>query len=134
MGIYPQRVGAVYTFPPRDECVCEDHPVALGPDDELRCIWYTADETYKVDFTIVQMARVDGVWVQIARIDCKHSEVHMHQLHRDDPNDDVGTRTIFEVIPAVRGWETVDRWYDQALTLMENKWQENKRRWGGDSE
>jgi len=56
------------------------------------------------------------------------------ELNRAKPKDTLGTRVRLQLIPVKRGWETVDKWYGQALTLMLDQWQESKRKWGGDCE
>lgn len=133
MTIHPQRA-PIYTPPAREECEEVTYPHVLTLEDELRCRWWLWQDTYNVDFAIVQLVRVDGEWHEVARIDCAHGDVHHHQLFRASPSDTVGIRKRLELIPVQRGWETVDRWYGQALTLMENEWQDSKRRWGGDRE
>lgn len=133
MTVHPQRK-PLYQPPPKEECVEETWPLAIGAEDELRCRWSLWRETYKVDFAIVQVVRADGGWWEIARIDCEHGDVHHHQLYRAKPKDTLGTRVRLQLIPVKRGWETVDKWYGQALTLMLDQWQESKRKWGGDCE
>lgn len=133
MAMFPQRE-PVYEPPPKEECEPDTYPLIIGDDDELRCRWLLWRETFKVDFAIVHVVRVAGEWHEVARIDCEHGDVHHHQLKRSKPGDSVGVRTRLELIPVTRGWETVDKWYGQALTLMYDNWEKHKRIWGGDSE
>jgi hypothetical protein len=71
---------------------------------------------------------VDGAWVDVARIDTADGEVHRHQFTADGGN----YRTVYEVVPAGHGEDVIDRWFDRALDMMNNEWQENIRRWHRD--
>ncbi len=123
-----------YEPPARDECEECEYPWTLAADHQLRCRWWLWQEAYKVDFAIVQVTRAGGKWCQVARIDCDHGVVHRHRLRRQNPDDTVGVRDELMPIPYQRGWETVDKYYDDALKLMQDSWRENLRIWGGDRE
>jgi len=84
-----------------------------------------------VEFAVTQITRSRGKWIEVARIDTCHGHVHRHQLQRGS-SDTVGDVRSLEVIPADRGWEVIDRWYEQALAMMQNEWKDNLRRWKGD--
>ena len=121
-----------YELPPPEECDESVGPVVLARNHELRARYLLWKETYLVEFAIVQIVRVGGEWREVARIDTEHGTVHKHQLKRSAPEDTVGIREQLASIPAVGGWEVVDRWYDEALKLMQTDWRDNYRRWGGD--
>jgi len=123
-----------YELPPPEECEDVTWPHVLSPRDELRARMNLWQGTRMVEFAITQIRRdADGTWQEVARVDTCHGVVHKHQLWRGS-SDTVGQRTELERIPPERGWETVDKWYDLALTLMQDGWQENLRLWGGDNE
>ncbi|WP_157631233.1 DUF7718 family protein [Catelliglobosispora koreensis] len=123
-----------YELPPPEECEDETWPVVLAPRHELRARRNVWRDCYIVEFAIMQIVLIDGHWREIARIDTCHSSVHRHYLRKDHPEDSVGIRVEIAPIPMSNGWEVVDSWYDRSLKLMEDEWQENLRRWGGDFE
>lgn len=129
----PVQAPPAYEPPPPDECVEVIGPIVLALNHELRARYVMWQERYMVEFAVVQIALTLGKWQEVARIDTCHDEVHKHQLKRGS-SDTVGVRTPLAPIPPIGGWEVVDEWYDRSLTLMKNEWEENLRRWGGDSE
>jgi hypothetical protein len=120
-----------YELPPPEECEEIEGSVGLDDEDELRIRFVLWKDRYMVEFAIVQLTRINGHWTQVARIDTCHAHVHRHQLRRDSPGDVLGTVYPLEAIPAVGGWEVVDRRYEESLTLMHTEWQTYLRRWNG---
>ncbi|WP_449560182.1 DUF7718 family protein [Micromonospora echinaurantiaca] len=121
-----------YDPPPLDVCEEITNPIRLpGSGNELR-VRMAIYRNQIVDFAVVQIVRVDGKWVRVAKIDCDRGVIHRHQYVRSTGEDVWDHRPLCE-IPPDRGWEVVDRWFDQALQLMEDEWEDNLRRWNGDN-
>lgn len=130
MTIHPQE--RRYYPPPLDACDEMTVPVRLPqPGNELR-LRYAVYRDLIVDFAVVQIVRVEGDWVNVAKIDCDRGVIHRHQYERETGRDILDHEPLYE-IPPDRGWEVVDRWYDQAVQLMEDEWEDNLRRWNGDT-
>ncbi|MDG6102342.1 hypothetical protein Daura_43555 [Dactylosporangium aurantiacum] len=130
MSIIPEQ--RTYSPPPPEACEETTVPIRLpepGHELRVRCAMYRGQV---VDFAIIQIARVDGDWVNVAKIDCDRGVVHRHQYERDTGVDLWDHRPLCE-IPPDHGWEVVDRWYDEALQMMEDEWEDNLRRWNGDA-
>lgn len=129
MTIVPEPESPTYELPDPEEC--EEYPdkVVLSAGHELYVRFLLWKDRLIVEFAIGQIVRHNGRWVEVARIDTCHASVHKHQLRKDRPDDTVGQREELEAVPIVNGWTTVDRWYDRALILMKDSWNENLRRW-----
>jgi hypothetical protein len=121
-----------FELPPPEECEEFEAFIVLEVLQELRMRFLLWQDRYMVEFAVMQITRSHGQWRQVARIDTKHAHVHRHQLHKANPDDTVGDVQSLEEIPADRGWDVIDRWYEEALKLMQNEWQDNLRRWKGD--
>lgn len=121
-----------YLLPDPDECEDQTWPEALDPYNELRARFMLWRGHLIVDFAITQITLAEDGWQEVARIDCAHGVVHQHQFRRGKTGDI--ERVEFAKIPADEsGWAFVDAWYDPALKKMKDEWQENLRRWNGDS-
>jgi hypothetical protein len=130
MGVYPPDEEC-YEPPPYEDCEEFQTTIDLAPGHRLgtRQV-YRAGTAELVYFAIWQSVLVDGRWQSVARIDCSHSTVHRHQFTRDGGNH----RTDLERIPVDHGVDVVDRWYGPAEAMLQNEWEDNYRRWHGDSE
>src|SRR5688572_23910424 len=121
MGIKPPP-DPVYGLPPPEELEEVESRDQLGNTNheiQVRYVKWLPSEMI-VEFAIMLYTRVDGAWHQFSRIDsCHAGVVHRHQLKRG--GDDQGTITELGHVSA-DGWDEVDRWYDQSLTLMEKDW------------
>jgi hypothetical protein len=121
-----------YYPPPLDVCDCTTVPIQLPrAGNELR-LRYAVYRNLIVDFAVVQIVRVMGEWLNVAKIDCDRGVIHRHQYERETGTDLWDHRPLCE-IPPQGGWEVVDRWYDTAVGMMEDEWEDNLRRWNGDS-
>lgn len=121
--------GEAYELPPPEECEESVWPVVL--DDESvhqLSVRFLIHEGRLVDFAIVHLVRMGGAWAQVAKIDCDGGIIHRHQYVRD--GTDIWGHRLIKVIPA-GGVNVVEEGYDEALSTMENEWQENYRRWSG---
>lgn len=119
----------VFGLPPPEELEEVECRDTWGDDDEIfaRYVKWLPSEMI-VEFAIMQYTRRDGTWFQVARVDsCHPGIVHIHQLRRG-ANDDQGHVRVLGQISA-EGWEEVDSWYDQSLTLIEKNWREYVRKW-----
>lgn len=116
---------------PPDEC--EEVPVfiVLAPGHELTGAFVLWADRYMIEFALVQVTRDRGEWVEVARIDTDHNKIHKHQLTRGSP-DRRGIVTDIKEIPDDRPWNVIEEGYTEALSIMENDWHENLRRWRSD--
>ena len=121
-----------FEMPPAEECEEVEASIVLAVFQELRVRYVMWQDSNMVEFAVMQITSEHGQWREVARIDTKHAHVHRHQLHRANPGDTVGDIESLEGIPADRGWDVIDRWYEEALKLMQNEWQDNLRRRRGD--
>jgi hypothetical protein len=129
MTIRPEAT-ARYCQPPADECEETEWPVSLptvGQKLIVRTMW-SGDRI--VEFAIMQMVLDDGGWVCVARIDTANGVIHRHQFVWSTGRDIWDHRPI-AAIPA-DGYDVIADGYDNALSAMENEWQENYRRWRDD--
>jgi hypothetical protein len=129
--IYPPSV-ARQQVPP-EECEETQCSVGLGPDDKIIGRFVLWQDRYMVEFALMQFTRVGGRWVEVFRIDTEHDKIHKHQLRRGSP-DTQGTVTDLVEIPPDEGWRVVDKGYTNALSIIQNEWRENFRRWRGDTQ
>ena len=121
----------VYLLPDPNECVDETWPEGLDPYNELRARYVLWESRLIVDFAITQVTLADDGWRKVARIDCAHGVIHRHQFKAG--SDVTVARIEYAPIPTDEaGWVFVNDWYDQALKLMLDEWQESLRRWNGD--
>lgn len=120
----------VFGLPPPEELEEVESRNTLGSTNheiQVRYLKWLPSEMI-VEFAIMQYTWADGEWQQVARIDsCHPGVVHAHQLRRGDNDDQGHIRDLGQV--SADGWEEVDRWYDQSLTLMEKDWREYLRKW-----
>ncbi|CAN3980453.1 hypothetical protein [Kitasatospora purpeofusca] len=82
-----------------------------------------------VDFAIMQLTWEDGTRHEVARIDCCHSVIHRHQFAKD--GRDLDGHLEIKVIPPDGGdrWNIVHAGYFEALSVMQEEWADNLRRW-----
>lgn len=118
-----------YRPPPKRSCDVETYEYPLSDVDSMHVHYWMYRGKY-VHFAITQARMVDGTSINIARIDTCWGIVHEH-LYDQQGNDTLDHRVIYE-IPTNDGWEVVDKAYDEALDIMEDKWADNLRRWRGD--
>lgn len=120
----------IYKPPPIEACYEGTHTIYPAGENgpNLLAVRYVVYKGMVVDFSINQAATdADGIRRDVARVDTKHGTVHRHQFRRGGPEE----RVIIIEIP-VRGWEIVDKAYDEHLDLMHDSWEMNLRRWSGD--
>lgn len=129
MTIPPPHDPPGYELPDPDECEEIVGPEVLAYGHELRTRFVMWKERLIVEFAIIQIVRHNGHWVEVSRIDTCHNAIHQHYLGKKRPADTVGQREILEEIPTENPWAVVDRWYDLALTRMQNDWRDSLRRW-----
>lgn len=128
MTIYPPAPEP-YVPPPPDECLEFVAPIVLARGHELRVRYLLWKDSFVAEFATMQVTWHSGRWRQVGRIDTDHSKVHRHQLHEHNPDDTQGDIEDLAELSAEGGVELVDRWYVDALDLMENSWEEYLRRW-----
>lgn len=120
-----------YLLPDPEECEDKTWPVGLDPYNELRARFVLWQERLIVDFAINQVTLIEDGWSDVARIDCFHGVIHRHQFQRGSTA--TIARVEFVKIPTDEsGWAFVDSWYDQALKMMEDEWEQTLRRWNRD--
>ena len=117
-----------YKPPPVPPAVETTFPVELTETDEFR-IRQVMWSRRIVDFAIVQLYREEDALNQVAKIDCCHSKIHRHQYTRD--GGDLYDHLEIKAIPADGGdrWSIVHAGYYDALGLMQEEWEDNRRRW-----
>ncbi|TDB95810.1 hypothetical protein E1091_09890 [Micromonospora fluostatini] len=121
-----------YKPPPPDACEEDTVPVRLPiPGNELR-VRTVVYRNLIVDFAVVQIVRFEGRWITVAKIDCDRGVIHRRQYVRSTGEDILDHQPLCP-IPPDRGWDVVDRWFRDALDLMEDEWEDNLRRWRGDT-
>ncbi|MFJ5022955.1 DUF7718 family protein [Streptomyces goshikiensis] len=117
----------VYTpprVPPADEIT---FPIELSENDRL----VVRLRTYKkkiVDFAVMQLTARDNDWVELARIDCCGGTVHRH-LDTVEGETLLDHDLIREIPCGEKSWEVVDDSYEGALDEMQDRWEDNLRRW-----
>jgi hypothetical protein len=67
-------------------------------------------------------------WQQLVRIDTAHGEVHMHRFLPTGGEE----RTVFEVIDPRRAEKIMERRFDWANVMLENRWRELLKGWTGE--
>ncbi|MDT4988608.1 MAG: hypothetical protein QOI74_2702 [Micromonosporaceae bacterium] len=127
--VQPTRKPASYPLADPDECEEYERRVVLSAENQLYVRFQLWKDRLIVEFTVGQIVRYNGRWVEVARIDSCHNSIHKHQLSKSAPRNTTGQRAVLEEIPHENPWSCVDRWYDLALTKMQNEWTENIRRW-----
>lgn len=121
-----------YHPPPLNACEEFTIPIRLPQGGgELR-VRFATYQNLVVDFAVVQIVRIDGKWEVVAKIDCDRGVIHRHQYARDTGEDLWDHRPLY-VVPTEQSWQVVDRWYEKAVDMMEDEWEDNLRRWNGDS-
>ncbi|MFE5295209.1 hypothetical protein [Streptomyces sp. NPDC056632] len=117
----------VYTppgIPPAEETT---FPIELSETDRL----VVRLRTYRkkiVDFAVMQETAVNAEWEQLARIDCCRGTVHRHLVTAEGKillDHDL----IREIPCGEHSWEVVDDSYEGALEEMQDRWEDNLRRW-----
>lgn len=119
-----------YHLPPPEECEEYEGGEILSINHELRTCMSLWLGRYMVKFSVMQYYRPGGSWEQVARIDTCHKMVHRHQLQRGSSDNHGVVVQDYAAIPANGGWEVVDNWYGESLTLMHRLWQDNLRQGG----
>ncbi|MFJ7179247.1 hypothetical protein ACIQXA_23245 [Streptomyces massasporeus] len=117
----------VYTppgVPPAEEAT---FPIELSENDRL----VVRLRTYRkkiVDFAVMQETLVAGEWEQLARIDCCRGTVHRHLVSQEGETL-LDHDLICDIPYGEKSWEVVDDSYEGALDEMEERWEDNLRRW-----
>ncbi|MGW8971931.1 DUF7718 family protein [Streptomyces platensis] len=110
--------------PPANETT---FPIELSEEDQL----VVRLRTYRkkiVDFAVMQETMVSGEWEQLARIDCCRGTVHRHLVTAEGVV--LLDHDLIRDIPCgEKSWEVVNDSYEGALDEMEDRWQDNLRRW-----
>jgi hypothetical protein len=85
-----------------------------------------------VDFAISQSTLVGSKWVNVARIDCCWGTIHRHLYDKaGEPLED--HVPICDIPLGEAGYDVVNARYDDCLAEMETTWEDNLRRWNGDT-
>ncbi|MFD5802170.1 DUF7718 family protein [Streptomyces sp. NPDC127020] len=81
-----------------------------------------------VDFAVMQLTSDYGSWEDVARIDCCGGTIHRHLLGRSGAV--LLDHDFIRDIPERDGaWDVVHDSYEGALNEMQEKWEDNLRRW-----
>ncbi|MBK5995866.1 hypothetical protein JHN53_30400 [Streptomyces sp. MBT58] len=117
----------IYTPPGTPPAAEQTFPIELSEENRL----VVRLRTYRkkiVDYAVMQETSVAGEWVHVARIDCCGGTIHRHLVTQ-------GGKTLLDHdlirdIPyGEKSWEVVDDSYEGALDEMEERWEDNLRRW-----
>lgn len=125
----PQRR---YIPPPRK--ACQDHrvPLRLPERGHELSVTYRTYRDLIVDFSVTQSVRADGEWFTVAEVLQSDGSVRLRQYTRSSQQEATVDLEL-HVIPTNGAWEVVDSSYANAVVMMQDKWEENLRRWTDDS-
>lgn len=92
---------------------------------------YRAGTTQMVAFAVWQSIAADGEgWDPVFRIDSWHGTVHRHDYTKSGSNH----ITILADIPIDHPEKVIAVWRGHAESVIMTEWEENVRRWRGDTE
>ncbi|RAO23337.1 hypothetical protein MED15_01177 [Micromonospora noduli] len=121
-----------YSPPPAKACQGYVIPFRLPkPGNEL----HVECRTYRdhiVDFSVTQSVRADGRWAKVSQVLQDDGAVKLRQYTRSTQSE-AAAELELQVIPTDGAWDVVDRSYAEAVAMMQDKWEENLRRWDDDS-
>jgi len=127
LGFYPE---AELYRPPRGAAE-RTHEIPL-PAGERLTIRVQEYRGKTVDFAITQQTPAKRRWSSVARIDCCGGTIHEHLFDRFG-NKLKDHKWICDIPSGQAGWEVVHAKYPEAYEMMEKNWEDNLRRWSGDS-
>jgi hypothetical protein len=81
-----------------------------------------------VGFAVTLDRWTGAEWQQLVRIDTAHGEVHMHRFLPTGGEE----RTVFEVIDPRRAEKVMERRFDWANVMLDNRWREFLKGWTGE--
>lgn len=129
MGIYPQDEDC-HEPPPEEDTEKVVYRLQLPEGHRAGVVQtFRVGSPVLVHFSLFQALKVEGVWQPIMRIDSWHGTIHRH----DFTPDGINRVTILERLQQERRSRSIERWRDQAEDLMMTEWEENVRRWRGDT-
>lgn len=128
MGIYPKPE----TYRPPKGATERTYEIPLPADGERLTIRHQEYRGKTVDFAITQETPAKRRWSNVARIDCCGGTIHEHLF--DKAGNKLKDHLLICEIPlGEAGWEVVNAKYPEAYEMMEKNWEDNLRRWNGDS-
>jgi hypothetical protein len=120
-----------YVPPPLDACTAEAVPIKLPEKGHTLRVWYASYRNLIVNFRVEQIIRADSQLSEVAAVACEDGQIRRYQYTR--VADAAPLSTTLCAVPSGGSWEFVDRHYEEALLIMQDEWEDNLRRWNGDS-